>query len=190
MERICKQTLGMPDRKFYSRDTTTVARALLGKRIMRRFGPQMASAIITETEAYGHEDDPASHAFRGRTPRNQAMFGQVGQAYVYFTYGMHYCFNIVAKSPRSKAGAVLIRAAVPESGIDIMLKNRGNRKNISDGPAKLAQALDITKELYGADLTTGTEIYIADGIKPDKILAGSRVGISQATDKLWNFKAG
>lgn len=177
-------------RKFYGRDTVTVARALLGKRIVRKMGLREMSALITETEAYGHTDDSASHAFSSRTPRNQAMFGQVGTAYVYFTYGMHYCFNVVAKSPRHQAGAVLIRAAQPHSGIDIMRKNRHNRKNISDGPAKLSQALNITGDHYGIDLTAGVTLYIEDGIRPKKILAGPRVGISRATDKPWNFKIG
>lgn len=176
-------------REFYCRDTAAVAKALLGKTIVRRAGRHKVSAIITETEAYGHKDDPASHAFRSRTPRNRAMFGQVGRAYVYFTYGMHYCFNVVARSPKSQAGAVLIRAARPESGIDIMVKNRkNNSKNISDGPAKLSQALGITKNQYGADLTAGPELYIAEGIRPGRVLAGPRVGISRATDRPWNFK--
>ena len=180
--------MSIPHRRFYSRDTVTVAKALLGKKIVRMIRGIEVSAIITETEAYGHADDPASHAFGGMTARNQIMFGQVGCAYVYFTYGMHYCFNIVAKSPKQKAGAVLIRAATPESGLDIMLSNRHGRKNISDGPAKLAQAMDITKKQYGTDLTVKSALHIADGIKPRKILSGTRVGISKATDVFWNFK--
>jgi len=148
------------------------------------------SGVITETEAYRHTDDPASHAFRKITDRNKIMFGEVGFAYVYFTYGMHYCFNIVARNPRIAAGAVLIRAIEPEKGIKIMLKNRNNVniKNIANGPAKLAQALQITKEHYGLDLTKNSNLYITDGIKPKKIIASPRVGIKEATDKLWNFK--
>lgn len=179
------QTLSTLPRRFYSRDTTLVAKELLGKRIVRKIGKDKISAIITETEAYS--DDPASHAYRGMTQRNKVMFGKVGIAYVYFIYGMHYCFNIVAKDD-SKAGAVLIRAAMPEFGIDIMKKNRNNHKDISDGPAKLSQALQITKKQYGVDLTSSSELYITSGIKADKILAGPRVGISQATDLQWNFK--
>ena len=144
--------------------------------------------MITETEAYGHGDDPASHAFRGMTPRNRAMFGRVGRAYVYFTYGMHYCFNVVARGPGSPAGAVLIRAAEPESGIDVMVKNRGNSEHVSDGPAKLSQALGITKRQYGADLTVGSGLYIAEGGRPQRIRAGPRVGISRAADRQWNFR--
>jgi len=182
--------LSIISREFYSHDTVTVAKNILGKRIIRRIGNQTMSGVITETEAYRHTDDPASHAFRKITDRNKIMFGEVGFAYVYFTYGMHYCFNIVARNPRIAAGAVLIRAIEPEKGIKIMLKNRNNVniKNIANGPAKLAQALQITKEHYGLDLTKNSNLYITDGIKPKKIIASPRVGIKEATDKLWNFK--
>jgi DNA-3-methyladenine glycosylase len=104
-------------REFYSKDTVTVAKNLLGKRIIRKIGRNKISGIITETEAYRHNDDPASHAFRKITDRNKIMFGDVGFAYVYFTYGMYFCFNVVAKDPKKAAGAVLIRAIEPEKGI-------------------------------------------------------------------------
>ncbi len=177
-------------REFYSKDTVTVARNLLGKKIIRKIGRHEISGIITETEAYGYKDDQASHAYGNITNRNRAMFDQVGMAYVYFTYGMYFCFNVVAKSPRTKAGAVLFRAIRPEKGIDIMQENRGNvdLTNISNGPAKLAQALAITKKDYGVDLTKKSELYIAEGIKPKKITSSPRIGISKAVDKLWNFK--
>lgn len=177
-------------REFYSNDTVSVARNLLGKKIIRKIGRYEISGIITETEAYRHKDDPASHAFEKITDRNKVMFGQVGLAYVYFTYGMHFCFNVVAKSPKTKAGAVLIRAIAPEKGIDIMQENRGDvdLKNLSNGPAKLAQALAITKKEYGADLTKKSKIYIAEGMKPKKITSSPRIGISKAVDRLWNFK--
>ncbi len=176
-------------REFYGRDTVAVARGLLGKRIVRRIGRRDVSVVITETEAYGHRDDPASHAFRSMTERNRAMFGQVGMAYVYFTYGMHYCFNVVARGPGSLAGAVLIRAARPESGADVMARNRKNSRNICDGPARLTQALGITKAQYGADLTERSGLYIAEGDGPGRILAGPRVGIRRATGLPWNFRA-
>ena len=111
-------------REFYEQNTVTVAKKLLGKKIVRKIGRQEISGIITETEAYRHKDDPASHAFRNKTERNKAMFEQVGRAYVYFTYGMYYCFNVVARHPNIDAGAVLIRAIKPEKGIKIMQKNR------------------------------------------------------------------
>lgn len=178
-------------REFYLKDTVTVAKNLLGKKIIRKIGRQEISGIITETEAYRHKDDPASHAFRKITERNKAMFGDVGMAYVYFTYGMYYCFNVVARHPKIEAGAVLIRAIEPENGIKIMQKNRinSNLKNLTNGPAKLTQALEITKKHYGVDLTKKSNLYITEGIKKQKkISATPRVGIKEATDKLWNFK--
>ena len=177
-------------REFYSKDTIKVAKNLLGKKIIRKIGRHEISGIITETEAYRHKDDPASHAFRKITERNKIMFENVGFAYVYFTYGMHFCFNIVAKNPKIAAGAVLIRAIKPEKGITIMQENRGNTslKNLVNGPAKLAQALAITKEHYGIDITKNSKLYISEGIKPKKIIASPRIGIKEATDRLWNFK--
>lgn len=177
-------------REFYLKDTVTVAKNLLGKRIIRKIDHNEITGIITETEAYRHTDDPASHAFKKITDRNKVMFGDVGFAYVYFTYGMHFCFNVVAKNPKKAAGAVLIRAIEPEKGIKIMQKNRGiqNLKNLTNGPAKLAQALDITKEHYGLDLTKKSKLYITEGIKSEKITTSQRIGITKAVDKLWNFK--
>ena len=177
-------------KEFYSKDTVKVAKNLLGKKIIRKIGRHEISGIITETEAYRHKDDPASHAFRKITERNKIMFENVGLAYVYFTYGMHFCFNVVAKNPKVAAGAVLIRAIKPEKGITIMQENRGNTnlKNLVNGPAKLAQALAITKEHYGIDITKNSKLYISEGIKPKKIIASPRIGIKEATDKLWNFK--
>lgn len=171
-------------------DTVDVAKNLLGKRIVRKIGRRKISGIITETEAYRHNDDPASHAFNKITDRNRIMFGEVGLAYVYFTYGMYFCFNAVARDPKSAAGAVLIRAIKPEKGIETMQKNRGgvDFKNLTNGPAKLTQALKITKQQYGIDLTKDSGLCISEGIKTDGITASSRVGISQATEKLWNFK--
>ena len=177
-------------RKFYLQDTVTVAKNLLGKKIVRKIGRTEISGIITETEAYRHKDDPASHAHRRITERNKAMFGDVGMAYVYFTYGMYYCFNVVARNPKVAAGAVLIRAVEPEKGIKKMQENRNKKdlKNLTNGPAKLTQAMGITKEHYGVDLTKNSKLYITEGIKAKDIVSSPRVGIREATDKLWNFK--
>ena len=177
-------------REFYSKDTVDVARNLLGKKIIRKIGTHQLSGIITETEAYKHEDDPASHAFHRITERNKIMFGNVGSAYVYFTYGMHYCFNVVARNPTTAAGAVLIRAIRPENGISIMQENRGNvsLKNLVNGPAKIAQALAITKEQYGFDLTKNPKLHLSEGINPKEIITSPRIGITKAKDRLWNFK--
>ncbi|MGQ0605504.1 MAG: DNA-3-methyladenine glycosylase [Candidatus Nitrosotenuis sp.] len=178
------------DREFYAQDTVRVARQLLGKTLVRKIGKTVVSGIITETEAYRQSDDPASHAYRTITPRNNAMFGEIGHAYVYFTYGMHHCMNVVAKSKNYSAGAVLIRALEPKNGIDIMMKNRKitDIVNLTNGPAKLAIALDITKKQYGEDLINSDSLYITEGIDVSKITAGPRIGIKVGTDKNWNFR--
>ena len=177
-------------RKFYQRETTIVARELLGKKLVRKIGNYEMSGVIIETEAYRHKDDPASHAFRGITERNKIMFGEAGMAYVYFTYGLHYCFNVVAKKPKITAGAVLIRGIIPEKGIKRMEKNRNVKKfvNLTNGPAKLTQALEITKEHYGIDLTKKIEIYIEEGLEVKKIKKSTRVGIKNGKEMLWNFQ--
>jgi len=176
---------------FYARDTVDVARDLLGKTLVRKIGNKITSGIITETEAYRYKDDPASHSFTGLTERNRAMFGTVGIAYVYFTYGMHYCMNAVARDGTYEAGAVLIRALEPKEGINFMVKQRKTDKisNLTNGPAKLTQALQITKKQYGEDLTKLSSLFITNGIKikDSEIVKRPRVGIKKATDKLWNF---
>ena len=177
-------------KEFYQRDTVIVAKELLGKKLVRRIGNYEMSGMIIETEAYGYKNDPASHAFQKITDRNRVMFEEVGMAYVYFTYGMHYCFNVVAKKSKTPAGAVLIRGISPEKGIRKMEKNRNmkNIKNMTNGPAKLTQALEITKEQYGADLTKKLKIYIENGLKIRKIKKSTRVGIKDGKEMLWNFK--
>lgn len=176
---------------FYARDTVDVARDLLGKILVRKIENKTISGIITETEAYRYKDDPASHSFAGLTERNKAMFGPVGIAYVYFTYGMHYCINAVARDGNYEAGAVLIRALDPKEGVNFMIKQRKTNEisNLTNGPAKLTQALQITKKQYGEDLTKPSSLFIADGIKIKEfdIIKKPRVGIKKAKDKLWNF---
>ena len=178
------------DREFYSRDTIQVAKDLLGKMLVRKIGRSVISGIITETEAYRQSDDPASHAYHTRTERNRAMFDTVGHAYVYFTYGMYHCMNVVARGKKFEAGAVLIRALEPHTGIDTMIKNRktDNISNLTSGPAKLAIALDITKKQYGEDLVESDSLFLTYGIKPRKIIASPRIGIKVGTDKMWNFR--
>jgi len=182
--------LNILPREFYQKDTVVVAKNILGKKLVRKIGNFQMSGIIIETEAYKHKDDPASHAFRNITERNKIMFGDVGIAYVYFTYGMHYCFNIVAKNFRTDAGAVLIRAIKPDKGITRMQENRNMKelKNLTNGPAKLTQALEITKEHYGMDLTKKSKIYIEDTTNVTKISKSTRVGIKNGKEMLWNFK--
>ena len=176
-------------RKFYDRDTVQVAKDLLGKTLVRKIGKQKLTGIIIETEAYKGKNDPASHASKKKTERNKVMFGQVGWSYVYFTYGMHYCFNVVAKKDGEESGAVLIRSVQPRLGIGTMIKNRKIDliSNLVNGPAKLTQAMQITKKQYHVDLTKDSGLFIMDGIKPAKILAKPRIGITLGADKLWNF---
>ncbi len=184
--------MNLISRSFYARDTVKVAQDLLGKTLIRNIDRNIISGIIAETEAYRYTDDEASHSFGGMTERNKAMFGEVGRVYVYFTYGMHYCVNAVARSPDYPAGAVLIRSLFPQHGIDFMYKRRKTLdiSNLANGPAKLTQALKITQKEYGQDLTKKSSLYIIDGIKIKRsdIASGPRIGIKKATDKLWNFK--
>lgn len=174
----------------------SVARDMLGTVLVRVTNGRSITGIISETEAYGHTDDPASHAYRKLTPRNQIMFDKrVGLAYVYFTYGMHYCLNATARDPKkSGAGAVLIRAIRPQKGIPQMIKNRGRSdvKNLANGPAKVAQALGVTTKQYGEDLAEKTRLYITgnhsyDTVRRVGIISSARVGIKNGTDKMWNF---
>ena len=178
-------------RKFYINDTKQVAKDLLGKELVRKIGSQVLSGIIIETEAYKGKNDPASHAARKKTERNKIMFGEAGRAYVYFTYGMHYCFNVVAKKDSDISGAVLIRAIQPQQGIKSMIKNRktDNISNLANGPGKLTQAMQITLKQYNLDLTKNSSLFIVNGKKPIKIIVKPRIGIKEGTDKLWNFSA-
>jgi len=177
------------DRSFYLRDTVHVAHDLLGAIVVRTIGDIILSGVITETEAYCFTDDPASHAYRGQTNRNAPMFGQVGCAYVYFIYGNHFCFNIVAKSNDVLAGAVLIRAIQPVEGIEHMYQHRGtnNMHILTNGPGKLTQALCINKQDNCTDLTAQGDLYVTLGTQPKTIEVTSRIGISSAQDKLWRF---
>jgi DNA-3-methyladenine glycosylase len=181
------------DRKFYRRDTLQVARALLGKKLVRQINGLELAGMIVETEAYCGEADSACHAHRGKTPRNAVMFGESGHAYVYFTYGMHYMLNLVTEAAE-KPCAVLIRAVVPLDGIEEM-ETRRKRKGaeLTNGPAKLCQALGIDKSLNGWDLTCGKELWVADfrKISPESIITTPRIGIDYAEkehkDAPWRF---
>ncbi len=178
------------ERSFYQRETVEVAHDLLGKIVVRQYYHHLLAGRIVETEAYTI-DDEASHSHRGQTHANRAMFGPVGHAYIYFIYGNHYCLNAVARNQNHEAGGVLIRALEPINGIEFMKQFRGitDIHNLTNGPGKLAQALHITKALYGIDLTQKGELYIVDGqtIPEKDICAAPRIGISKATDVLWRF---
>ncbi len=163
---------------------------LLGHFLCRMTPDGLVRLRIVETEAY-HQDDPASHSFIGLTKRTAPMFEAGGRLYVYFTYGMHYCLNIVV-GRKGVGEAVLLRAAEPIDGIDIMAKNRriSEVMNISNGPGKLAQAIGITDtSLSGKPLDKST-IYLekpAFDLAADEIIASPRIGISQAVDLPWRF---
>lgn len=175
-------------RGFYCQPTLRVAKELLGKYlVVNRRGKRLSGRIV-EVEAYRGPYDPASHAYRGMTPRNRIMFGEAGHAYVYFTYGMYYCLNVITERKGFPAG-VLIRALEPSEGIEIMKKRRRKEKleELTSGPGKLCQAMGIDKSLYGADLT-GKTIYVEDrGEKEGRIVSAHRIGIDEGKEKKWRF---
>lgn len=184
-----------PDRSFYDRSTELVAKELLGNKVVRIISsgqekPKRLCGIIVETEAYGFNEDAASHAFRGLTRRNAVMFGEPGRAYIYFIYGNHYCLNVSAKPLEIEAGAVLIRALQPIEGIRRMKIFRRNCEELSltSGPGKLTQALNIQQSLNGEDMTDPkSDIHIEFGVKPPGIIATKRIGTSMGLDKKWRF---
>ncbi len=175
-------------RSFYQRSTAQVARDLVGKVLVRNVSGRRIAGVIVETEAYGHVDDPASHACRGMTARNKVMFGQVGVAYVYFTYGNHYCVNVSARDGMP-AGAVLIRSVEPVDGIATMKRLRGTDdvRLLACGPGRLTQAMKISLVQNGADMTDeDSGIFIEDG-PAREVMAATRIGISRAVEKEWRF---
>jgi DNA-3-methyladenine glycosylase len=180
-------------RSFFDRGSLTVGREIIGKRLVRVFpdGKEL-SGMIVEAEAYGGNRDPASHAYRGRTPRNEVMFGEAGHAYVYFTYGFHYCLNFVTGSKSQLASAVLIRAAEPLSGIEVMEENRKTQilTQLCSGPGKLCQAFQIDKSLNGTDVTKeDSAIRVEESGEKLTVLRSVRVGIRVATERKWRFYA-
>lgn len=173
---------------FLNGDAVDVAKALLGSYLVRELNGQKLAGKIVETEAY-HQNDAASHSYRGQTPRTEVMFGPAGHAYVYFTYGMHYCFNIVT-GKEGEGSAVLIRALEPREGLETMKKKRGlvEELNLTNGPAKLCQALKIDKTLNKHDLRK-PPLVLKDGekIAQKQIAKSTRIGISRDTHRLWRF---
>jgi len=178
------------DRAFYERETIIVAKELLGKLLIRRTNKGDLIGKIIEVEAYRGYDDPASHAYHGRTDRNYLMFGHGGYAYVYFIYGNHYCFNVTAKVGNNP-GAILIRALEPIDGIELMQNNRHVKdlKNLTNGPGKLTKAMNITIKHNGLDLTKGEELFLCEPVENQsfEIVSTKRIGIKSGIDKLWRF---
>lgn len=164
-----------------------VAPRLLGCILEREIDGHLIRVRIVETEAYD-QSDAASHSFTGQSPRTEVMFGPAGHLYVYFTYGMHYCCNIVT-GPEGTGSAVLIRAVEPLNGSDQLEKRRGKKGvHVTNGPAKLCQALGIDKSMNGHDLSKPPlRLIIQPQTKPEDIVTTTRIGISKAIDMPWRF---
>lgn len=178
-------------RSFYNRDPLIVAPELLNKVLLCHDG---RAGRIVEVEAYHGADDPAAHSYRGKTPRNEVMFGALGHMYVYFTYGMHWCCNTVC-GPQGAGNAVLIRALQPIAGLDLMYAARPVAKNdrqLCNGPACLTQAMSITKLQNGIDLVRGDTYVIADdGMPPpERPVQTTRIGLTKAADYPWRWYVG
>jgi DNA-3-methyladenine glycosylase len=174
---------------FFAQDTVSLAKNLLGCYLVRELGGHLLGGVICETEAY-LQDDPAAHTFRGQTPRNLAMFGPAGHAYVYRSYGIHWCMNVVGNQPGIGEG-ILIRALIPEIGVEYMQHNRQGAPltRLTNGPGNLCQALGITIEFNNHDLTT-PPLYLSPAknpVNPDLLRITPRIGISQAVDAPLRF---
>jgi DNA-3-methyladenine glycosylase len=189
--RTRRTALGRPlPRAFYDRPVTRVARALLGRVLVHDSPRGRLAGLIVEVEAYRGADDPASHAFRGPTRRNAVMFGPPGHAYVYFTYGMHHCLNLVT-GPPGVASAVLVRALEPRLGIEAMEASRGVsvRERLARGPGCVAQALGLDRRHDGLDLTRGP-LWVSDR-EPERggrsVGVSPRIGIRLAAERPWRF---
>jgi DNA-3-methyladenine glycosylase len=187
---------------FYERDTAIVAKELLGKILMAKpagedFKSGICAGRIVDIEAYYGSDDPASHAFRGPTPRSRIMFGIPGISYVYFCYGNHYIINAVTEK-NGIPGAAMIRALEPLAGIDLMMERRHTDciENLASGPGKLTQALGINMDFNGMDLTEpGSRVIMLDDAKLNlippvnkaDIASSPRIGIKNAAGELLRF---
>jgi DNA-3-methyladenine glycosylase len=175
-------------RSFYARYTPTVARSLLGCRLVRVLDGKRLAGRIVETEAYRGSRDPASHAFRGRTGRNLVMFGEAGRSYCYFTYGNHWMLNFTTEK-EGVPGAVLVRAVEPLEGISTMKKYRdvASVVDLANGPGKLTKAFAIDGGLNAEDLTRSGRLYVERWERPGKTGVSTRVGIRVGVEMRWRF---
>ena len=177
----------IPGRAFYEDTALEVAPRLLGKVLWHRRRGALTAGRIVEVEAYMGTEDPASHAFPGPTPRNRVMFGPPGHAYVYFTYGNHWCMNVVTDREGIGSG-VLLRALEPLQGIALMRRRRGGvpLPQLASGPGRLARAMGIGRACYGLDLTR-EPLWIEDDGAAVEWIATPRIGIRLAADRPWRF---
>lgn len=175
-------------RSFLEDPVLAVARQLLGMRVRTSFDGLVTEVMLDEVEAYAGAQDPASHAFRGRTPRNGAMFEAAGTLYVYRSYGIHWCMNIVT-GPPGLPHAVLLRGGRPVVGEDTMVMRRGRADHIADGPGKLTQALGVTGVDNGTSVLQGS-VTLIPGRPPAAAVVEStpRIGISRAVERPWRFR--
>jgi DNA-3-methyladenine glycosylase len=178
-------------RSFFARPSTVVAPELLGRVLIRVLpdGTRLAARLV-EVEAY-EQGDPASHSYHGRaTRRTEVMFGAAGRLYVYFTYGMHFCSNVVT-GPDGYGSAVLLRAAEPLDGFEAMAVNRGTdrRRLLCSGPARLTQALAIGRDDNGADLVKDPGLFLLAGspVRPRAVARSTRVGVNVGVERRWRF---
>jgi DNA-3-methyladenine glycosylase len=173
---------------FLNDTAESVAPRLLGCILERTINGEKVRVRIVETEAYD-QTDAASHSYKGKTPRTDVMFGPAGHLYVYFTYGMHYCCNIVV-GEEGYGAAVLIRSVEPLDGENILKERRNGRTGIelTNGPAKLCQALEINKSMNGHNLAKAPlELIIKPALGSENIVKTTRIGISKANDIKWRF---
>ena len=170
--------------RFFARDTKVVARALVGQVLVSDVGGRRTAGRIVETEAYVGPHDPACHAWGGRrTPRLERLYGPPGTAYIYFTYGMHWCFNAVTEAVDYPA-AVLIRALEPLAGLAVMRRRRRGAADrlLCAGPARVCEALGLTGRLDGAVLQRGVLRILNGNARRDRIVVTPRIGVSRAAD--------
>lgn len=192
---LSKQSLKKIPKKFYLRDSIEVAPELIGKYFCKKAGEKLLVGKIVEVEAYNGAFDEAAHTFIGKTERNKIMFEDGGHLYVYFTYGMYFCCNVVC-GVKDEGQAVLIRGIQPINEIDTMLRNRfgtietnsTQEKNITNGPGKICMAFNIKRNANGTDLT-GNNIFLTEGESIDKseIMVSKRIGIKKSADLPWRF---
>ncbi|HEX7099787.1 MAG TPA: DNA-3-methyladenine glycosylase [Acidimicrobiia bacterium] len=173
--------------EFLAGRSWEVAPRLIGWRLETRFEGVTTAVVLTEVEAYD-QTDPASHSYRGPTNRAAIMFGPPGNLYVYRSYGLHWCANIVT-GPEGHGAAVLLRAGIPVEGVDEMVRRRGRATNLTDGPGKLTEALGITGDHNGLDLIHEDSVRLLPTGESFTVLATPRIGITKAVEKPWRFVA-